>query len=114
MHDGHERPRRDYYDLAAGRRWSGLSLRLWRFARAEHSLEAAQAGRPFAMNDGFHCACGSWAITHAELGGGAVSNIREAYVRWADHIRDVAARDAPSSDAAPTGRTVTPPERSGR
>jgi len=59
---------RDWSDLAAGRKWSGLPPRLWRLARGEgHHLHDGQPGESFSMNRGFHCPCGRWAVHLASM-----------------------------------------------
>ncbi len=80
---------RRYPDLAAGRKWSGLPLNLWRQARKDgHHLEGGQISRPFSMADGFHCSCHRWAVHQEEVGeSAAISNIRLGYELWAEHIR---------------------------
>jgi len=89
---------RDWSDLAAGRKWSGLPLRVWRLARAEgHHLCDGQPGESFSMNRGFHCPCGRWTLPHD---GGVVSDVREGYRRWGEHV--VAAYATPSDSGGGT------------
>lgn len=83
---------RDWYDLAAGRRWSGLSLSMWRWARANgHFLEGGQVGQPFSMGGGFHCTCEYWSVPQEQVSrAGAISSPRHGYELWAEHVREAA------------------------
>ncbi len=89
---------RTWWELSVTRSWAGLRPAEWRFAHEEgHHCSAGQAGRPFSMADGFHCPCGGWTVSHNELGGGVVSDVREGYRRFGVHVREVfAAASGPS------------------
>lgn len=92
---------RDWHDYAAGRRWSGLPLSLWRWARANgHALHTGERpGLPFSMNGGFHCPCGGWSVAHEDVTeSGILSNVVQGYELWGGHVR--AAHDAASQHVA--------------
>ncbi|MHB1599921.1 MAG: hypothetical protein ACYCXY_13770 [Acidimicrobiales bacterium] len=74
---------RDWYDLAAGRRW----------ARANgHFLEGGQIGQPFSMSDGFHRTCEQWSVPQEQVSHvRAISSPGLGYERWAEHVREAAA-----------------------